>query len=153
MHVFHPVIKAIVKVNFEKANKLIIIMSQYYRDVSEEILKLKKKKTCYRFFTIISLRNVLPGGYFKKATKQCWSVLQIAPQIEKWQSFHFLSISLPSVNSFYFEWSLQGGLNSSMLLKQPVSFSFCLFLLFMWHLASWHLLVLLFLFIPKLCGF
>lgn len=44
MHVFHPVIKAIVKVNFEKANKLIIIMSQYYRDVSEEILKLKKKK-------------------------------------------------------------------------------------------------------------
>ena len=68
MQVFHPVIKAIVKVNFEKANML--IMSQYYRDVSEEILK-KKKKNRYRFFTIISLRNVLPGGYFKKATKQC----------------------------------------------------------------------------------
>ena len=67
MQVFHPVIKAIVKVNFEKANML--IMSQYYRDVSEEILK--KKKNRYRFFIIISLRNVLPGGYFKKATKQC----------------------------------------------------------------------------------
>ena len=69
MQVFHPVIKAIVKVNFEKANTLIV--SQYYRDVSEEILKKKKKKNHYRFFTIISLRNVLPGGYFKKATKQC----------------------------------------------------------------------------------
>ena len=67
MQVFHLVIKAIVKVNFEKANML--IMSQYYRDVSEEILK--KKKNRYRFFIIISLRNVLPGGYFKKATKQC----------------------------------------------------------------------------------
>lgn len=47
MQVFHPVIKAIVKVNFEKANTLIV--SQYYRDVSEEILKKKKKKTITDF--------------------------------------------------------------------------------------------------------